>query len=320
MAGLLAKRAEEPEPEPEAEQAEPEVEAELEAGEAEPEGEAEAEYTEDATNAANDILRKLWRLNSALPYLKPEDWADRVGAVLWWMSKGNREAGCKVWVEWLGEEARARWHVGFEGQRGSVEKIYRAAQLAGWRYPITNNPNRLHEMVERSQAALVRGGADIYQGASRLVRPVRVSVPAATPAGSTEKRETVVARLDGINEPWLRAELTRHINYVKWDKNERPSGSGVPDGLASAMLNGQGEWRFLTVTGIITTPTLRRDGSVLATEGWDAATGLLVLGPLPEMPPVAAKPTKDDALKAVKWFEDLLVEFPFVDGQVGVLR
>ena len=39
-----------------------------------------------------------------------------------------------------------------------MEEIYRAAQRAGWRYLITNNPNRLHEMVERSEAALLRAG------------------------------------------------------------------------------------------------------------------------------------------------------------------
>jgi hypothetical protein len=168
-------------------------------------------------------------------------------------------------------------------------------------------------MVESSEAALVRGGVDIYQSVSRLVRPVRVSVPAAPPAGSAEKRETSVARLDGINEPWLRPTLTRHINYVKWDKNEQPSGSGVPDGLANGILNRHGEWTFPTVTGIITSPTLRRDGSLLAEEGWDADTGLLVMGPLPPMPPVATRPSKDDAVRAIGWFVELLAEFPFVD-------
>jgi putative DNA primase/helicase len=120
--------------------------------------------------------------------------------------------------------------------------------------------------------------------------------------------------LDGINEPWLRAELTRHINYIKWDKHEQPSGSGVPDGLANAILNRQGEWAFSTAKGIITSPTLRRDGSVLATEGWDPVTELLVMGPLPPMPRVATKPTIDDARRAVGRLDDLLGEFPFVDG------
>ncbi len=280
---------------------------------AEPAPEPEAEPVEDPDNAANNVRRRLWRFEGALEYLNPEEWASRVGPALWWMSRDNREAGCAIWVNWIGEDGRLRWHTGFDGELGSVEAIYHAAQLAGWRFPITNNSNRLHEMVEQSEAALVRGGVDIYQSVIRLVRPVRVSVPAAPPAGSTQKRETTVARLDGINEPWLRPTLTRHINYVKWDKNEKPSGSGVPDGLANGILNRHGEWKFPKVTGIITAPTLRRDGSVLAKEGWDPETGLLVMGPLPPMPEVAARPTKDVAYQAIKWFDDLLSEFPFVD-------
>jgi hypothetical protein len=132
---IIAETTEEPEPAGEPEADGPELEAR--AG-----PEREAEYVEDAGNAANDILRKLWRITGALSYLKPEAWADEVGAVLWRMSKGNREAGCKVWVDWMGEEARARWHVGFDHQRGSIEAIYRAAQVAGWRYPLAQNLNR----------------------------------------------------------------------------------------------------------------------------------------------------------------------------------
>ena len=139
---------------------EPKPDVEAKGVEAEGEPDVEAAYVEDAGNAANDILRKLWRIESALRHLKPEAWADEVGAVLWRMSKGNREAGCKIWVDWLGEEARTRWHAGFEDQRGSLKAIYRAAQLAGWRYPLAQNLNRLEEMAERTEAALVRVGAD----------------------------------------------------------------------------------------------------------------------------------------------------------------
>ena len=87
----------------------------------------------------------------------------------------------------------------------------------------------------------------------------------------------------------------------------------MPDGLANGVLNRQGEWNFPVVTGIISAPTLREDGTLLATEGWDPASGLLVIGPLPPMPAVAAKPSKDDALRAIRLLDGLLVEFPFVD-------
>jgi putative DNA primase/helicase len=52
---------------------------------------------------------------------------------------------------------------------------------------------------------------------------------------------------------------------------------------------------------------------VLAKEGFDPATGLLVMGPLPEMPTLEAKPTQQEAVNAVRVLDKLLNEFPFVD-------
>jgi hypothetical protein len=285
---------------------EPKPDVEAKGVEAEGEPDVEAAYVEDAGNAANDILRKLWRIESALRHLKPEAWADEVGAVLWRMSKGNREAGCKIWVDWLGEEARTRWHAGFEDQRGSLKAIYRAAQLAGWRYPLAQNLNRLEEMAERTEAALVRVGAEVYQAAGRLVRPIKVEVQA------TKGRKTTVAVLEEIDPNYLKSALTGVIDFFRW-KGDQRLGIGPTQELVGAILSRYGKWKFPEVTGIVTAPTLLRDGTVLAKEGLDPATGLLVKGPLPPMTAIPAKPTREEAEKAIRLLEELLVEFPFCD-------
>jgi hypothetical protein len=55
--------------------------------EGEPE-EQEADYVEDDTNAANNIRRKLWRLQSALEFIEPSPTnIQLVGSVLWRMSE-----------------------------------------------------------------------------------------------------------------------------------------------------------------------------------------------------------------------------------------
>jgi len=74
----------------------------------------------------------------------------------------------------------------------------------------------------------------------------------------------------------------------------------------------EGDWNFERLIGIITTPTLRPDGSILTTPGYDAATGLLLTSP-PLMPAIPEKPSRKDAEAAVKLLNDLLIEFPFVD-------
>src|SRR5262249_48400834 len=182
--------------------------------------------------------------------------------------------------------------------------IYRAAQLAGWRYPIAQNLNKLEEMVERTEKALVRGGAEIYQNLDRLVRPVRINVLAAPPAGSNKTRTTSVATLARISEPWLKSATTRYVDFFRW-KDEKREGIGVPPDVTKAMLSRFGLWGFPTVTGIITAPTLRPDGTILAKEGWDRETGLLLFQ-LPTMPPVPNEPTKDDARKAIGILDGLL--------------
>jgi putative DNA primase/helicase len=298
----------------------PEPKEQPDAPHEEQEADQEAAYVEDDTNAANDIRRKLWRLHNALKFINATDKNIQVvGSVLWRMSKEDRSHGEVVWVKWLidkeyeKDKARAYWDGGFDkAPFYPVEVIYRAAQAAGWRYPIAQNLNKLEEMVERTEKALVRAGAEIYQNRDRLVRPVRVEMLAAPPAGSNKTRMTSVATLEKITEPWLKSVTTRDVDFFRW-KGQKREGIGVPSDVAKAMLSRFGLWEFPTVTGVITAPTLRPDGTVLSKVGWDSETGLLLLGPLPAMPPISDEPTKDDARKAIGILDGLLTEFPFVD-------
>ena len=76
------------------------------------------------------------------------------------------------------------------------------------------------------------------------------------------------------------------------------------------LLNRFGDWTFPVLAGIITTPTLRPDGTILKDAGYDQATQLLLIDP-PPMTEIAEKPTEGDALAALKLLKDLLAEFPF---------
>jgi putative DNA primase/helicase len=67
------------------------------------------------------------------------------------------------------------------------------------------------------------------------------------------------------------------------------------------------------LAGLITTQTLRPDGSILATPGYDPATQLLLIDP-PAMKEIPEKPTYEDAREALAVLKDMLSEFPFVDA------
>jgi putative DNA primase/helicase len=77
-------------------------------------------------------------------------------------------------------------------------------------------------------------------------------------------------------------------------------------------MKARGLWPFPAVTGLINAPTLRPDGSLLQAEGYDKATGLLLINP-PPMPWVNPRPTRAEAEAALATLKELLPEFPFVD-------
>ena len=70
---------------------------------------------------------------------------------------------------------------------------------------------------------------------------------------------------------------------------------------------------FRKISGVITSPTMRPDGSVFSEPGYDAVTHLVLFEP-PKMPALIENPTMEDALEALALLEGLLVEFPFADG------
>jgi hypothetical protein len=299
----------------------PEIQPEREVeGLAQPDEEAEGQSkeedcTEDGDNPANDIRRRLWKVQGALKWIEPDgEIPERVGGVLWRLSRENRQAGREIWVEWYARTDHERtgtaqrlWDAGFEGVAWcSVEVLYAVAQRKGWRFPVAQNLNKLEEMTGRVEAALVRVGADIYQAGNRLVRPVRSEVYA------TKGRKTKIASLVSVDPPFLKTELTRCVDFFEWRKEERV-GKAPPGDVVSAMLSRFGKWEFPSVTGVITVPTLRRDGTVLACEGLDKETGLLVVGPLPDMPAVNPRPGREEAERAVRILDGLLDGFPFVD-------
>ena len=65
-------------------------------------------------------------------------------------------------------------------------------------------------------------------------------------------------------------------------------------------------WDFPRVGGIITTPTLHGDGSLLATAGYDARSELYLL-PRLQLPSIPERPTRDQAVAALGVIKDLLL-------------
>jgi hypothetical protein len=165
----------------------------------------------------------------------------------------------------------------------------------------------LSEMADRAAKILVKAEVPFYQRGDKMVRPV------VQPVQSFDGKMTSAAQLVEIELPYLRDMLCRKSRRVKFEmRSKKWRDTHPPVDAAMVLLKRFGEWPFPQIAGIISTPTLRRDGTILSQPGYDPATQLLLIDP-PPMPDIAEQPSKDDAMAALALLKDLLAEFPFAD-------
>jgi putative DNA primase/helicase len=172
---------------------------------------------------------------------------------------------------------------------------------------ITLQAGELHNIATQAEEALVESGTQFYVRGGRLMRPVVDDMPAS------HGRRAKVARLEEVTAPVMVDHLSRSALWIKYDGRSKKMVPADPrPEVAATILSRDGEWRFPRLAGVITTPTLRPDGTVLMKPGYDPATQLLLLDP-PEMHPITPRPSKKQAQSALTFLDSLLDEFPFVD-------
>jgi hypothetical protein len=137
--------------------------------------------------------------------------------------------------------------------------------------------------------------------------------------GDLYERGGALVRLSGetiieASEHWLADYLSRRVAFYKlkpdgnggWTRGE----SDPPSWLGKRIDAKAGERGLHELNGVITAPTLRPDGSLLAATGFDAATGLLLLpGRWPHIPET---PTRAELAAAWKTLWSPFSEFPYV--------
>jgi len=165
----------------------------------------------------------------------------------------------------------------------------------------------LHSVTTKAEESLIAFDAPLFSRGANIVRPIVEDAEAA------KGRRTKVARLIAVTADGLVDHLSRAAVFERYDaRSKKLVRIDPPRLIAATLLSRDGEWALRPLAGVITTPTLRPDGSLLAEEGYDPVTRLLLRGP-PLMKPVKEAPTKDDAANALKLLKGLLSEFPFAD-------
>jgi putative DNA primase/helicase len=162
-------------------------------------------------------------------------------------------------------------------------------------------------IAEKIEVVATTAQLPIYSHGDTLCRPV------------TELRKrfdgekVTVAVLRNYNAASLRRAIAPAIGFERFNARSMALVACEPPAdIINMVLAGTQKQIFPPVRGIIATPILRPDHTIVTTPGYDSDTGYYLVAP-PDMPPIAAAPTRADAIKALAVLADLLSEFPFVD-------
>jgi hypothetical protein len=175
-----------------------------------------------------------------------------------------------------------------------------------------------HEEHQVNDAAVEALAADhdLYQRNFRLVSVVRESQTKPGPRPEIRRPEGT-PMIRPVQPARLREVLTR---VAQW-KTHKPKRNGKlvvvnahPPAWSVAAILAREQWPNIRhLVGIVESPTLRDDGSVIEAAGYDPTTGLLYI-PNGEFPKIPPKPTLELAEKAANVLFDLVRDFPFRQG------
>jgi len=150
-----------------------------------------------------------------------------------------------------------------------------------------------------------RGGVLVtVQRDNKGQRKDKVCRPIGTPR-IVQLRDARLRELLTLRARWVTVHITK--------KGEIIEEKAHPPHWSIAAVSARGQWDDLrTIAGIVESPTLRPDGTILDQPGWDPDTCLLY-EPATEYPLVSPSPTQADARQAAHKLLELISDFP-VEG------
>jgi hypothetical protein len=115
----------------------------------------------------------------------------------------------------------------------------------------------LSDEATEGEKAIIGAGHPVYRRGATLVRPVIEEVDA------TRGRRTKVAQLARIDQSYMTDLLCRSAKWIRYDGRQKKwIAINPPAEIAQVILHRFGEWTFDLVAGVISTPTLRADGTL----------------------------------------------------------
>jgi hypothetical protein len=166
-----------------------------------------------------------------------------------------------------------------------------------------------HECVDAAVEAVV-GHPDVYERGNMLVQVVRKETNDQSDAKGV-KRVAGTPMIVSLHTPAARTLISRLARFWRFDaRSNEWVRKQPPKDVAEAVLALGNYPGSRQLTGIIEAPTLKPDGSILDTPGYNADTGLLYL-PSADYPEVPDLPSFEDVQQAKDNLLYLVQDFPF---------
>ena len=178
----------------------------------------------------------------------------------------------------------------------------------------------LPSIVDQAEAALMESGLNIFQRDSpmTLVRIVQRQASSVR----NYKRPPGVLGLVTVEPHYLSEQLTRCALWERFDARSKGwRRTNCPDKVTSTLMARGGEWKLPRLTGAISTPTLRPDGSILQKPGYDPGMRVYYDPCGVEYPEIPDKPDKRAAIAALDLLLVTFSSFPYqadVDKSVAM--
>jgi hypothetical protein len=172
-------------------------------------------------------------------------------------------------------------------------------------------PGRQPENIDAVERVLTANAAHlrIFQRAGEIVRVITTdrvvdSAGLRRPSGNIQLVPISTLSLLDIFE--------RLIAFERVDRDGESKPSDCPQKLAATYLARGGGWNLPVLAGVIETPIMRPDGTILYDLGYDAATGLYFQSG-EDWPAIPDAPMRAEAESALRELLEPFAEFPFVD-------
>lgn len=177
----------------------------------------------------------------------------------------------------------------------------------------------LSASLDRIQKGLTQSpDAPLYKMGSRLVHPYRSSPMLEDDDPIRRANDSLL--VGDVSALRLLEYVIDSVDLRKTKKIKQGNASkfsyerfNPPLKIASHLLARPDRWTYPDLVGVIETPTLRKDGSLLVDEGYDSASGLLFDANGVEFPEIKNEPTRADAEAALDFLKVPFKDFPFIN-------